>query len=136
MKVDYANTDGASGHELLQIAKSAEKDDDLQVAAATYKKLIKMHYRREIAYQRLMVIYRKQGDLKKEMDIIKEAIDEFSKILFVSKRLHSKKVEKLSRGLIHSTGLGGKGAIHLHKPEPIAGWEIRRQRLEKKLKAG
>jgi tetratricopeptide (TPR) repeat protein len=136
MKLVHSNTEHMSGRDLLIHARLMEKEGNDQHAIKDYRRLLSSPYRREFSYQRLMVIYRRLKEFKKELAIIDEAIKEFSAILYTSKRLHKKKVESLSRKLSISTGLSGKRGDSIHQPEPVSGWTIRRKRLKKLIEAG
>lgn len=131
MKVAYSKTSDESGHDLMKQAKEFEKEDLAGKAITLYKRMIKMHYRRDLAFQRLMVIYRNLKEYKKEMEVIDEAIEAFSKIIFQTKKVHNKKVELLSKKLTKLTGLADKKNEQIHQPQPIHGWQVRKKRLQK-----
>jgi len=134
MKVAFANTGDASGRDLQKHARELEKEGEFEKAVPLYKRMIKMHYRREYSYQRLMIVYRKLGEYQKELEVIEDAIREFSKFLFQSGRNHGKKIETLSRKLSISTGLAGRGGDNLHQPQPISSWQTRKKGLLKLMK--
>ncbi|MGC4038650.1 MAG: hypothetical protein QM764_21990 [Chitinophagaceae bacterium] len=133
MKVAYSNRDDATGRDLQKQANQLENEGKLDAAIQMYQRMIKLHYRREFAYQRLMIIYRQLKEYEKEMKVITEAIAEFSTILFRPKTEHSKKIKLLSEKLTASTGLRDKSGESIHQPEPIYGWKKRKERLEKLL---
>ena len=61
----------------LDEARQKEKDGDLKAAEKLYLKVLKTSSSTSIAYDRLMIIYRRQKDSRKEVEIIKQAIANF-----------------------------------------------------------
>ncbi len=122
---------------LLQKAQQAEADAELEQAASLYEELIKDEPRNELAYHRLMIIYRKLKQPKDELRIINSGIKAFQQFYQsqVKKRVgRSAKVAQLSKALLKSAGLADKKGISTYDPEPIAAWKKRKALVEKKLK--
>lgn len=121
--------------ELLEEAKESEEAGDLKKAEAFYEKLVKTDSHNELAYNRLMIIYRKQKEPGKELAIIKKAISAFEDMYASSvKTPTNKKVSHLSNAFLKMTGLADKKGKLLYLPEPLARWNRRKVLLEKKLK--
>ena len=123
---------------IIKNAKEAESEGDLEQAANLYGEAIKIEPSNEFAYERLMIIYRKQKQYKQELAIINSAIDFFenhhenkSIDLFSS----NKKIVQLSNALMKKVGLKDKKGKSLYYPEPVARWHKRKQTVEKKLKS-
>jgi hypothetical protein len=120
--------------ELLETAKSLEEKGALEEAAAAYEKLIRAQPLNELGYNRLMIIYRRQKNLKKELATIKTGIKVFEDRHRASQKLSSnKKITALSRALAKSTGLTDKKGRQLYEWEPVGRWNKRRLLVEKKL---
>jgi len=121
--------------ELLEEAKQAEEDGDLEKAAKKYNDLIRQDPHHEFPYDRLMIIYRKQKRYEDELKLINKGLKAFGDVYkkrsekFISKH---KELGRLSNALIKKAGL--------HKneftPEPIAKWLKRKEIVEKKMKVG
>ena len=120
---------------LLEEAKRFEAASDLKKAESLYGKVIKADPHHELAYNRLMIIYRKQKEPEKELTVIKKAITAFEdKQASSMKTVRSKKVSGLSSAFLKATGLTDNKGKLLYLPEPLAKWNRRKAVLEKKLK--
>jgi tetratricopeptide (TPR) repeat protein len=121
--------------ELIAEAKDAESADNLEAAVLLYEEAIKAEPVNESAYNRLMIIYRKQKEYRKELKVIKAAVKAYEQF-YKSKSTHSKsrKIAEISNALLKSTGLADKKGNHLYEPEPIGTWKKRKLLVEKKLK--
>lgn len=65
--------------ELNNIGMQCEKNNDIAGAIEAYEQNIELKYPATHAYKRLMILYRKQGDLKNELRVIKSACKVFPK---------------------------------------------------------
>ncbi len=83
--------------DLMERAHQAEADDELEHASELYEQVIKDDPTNEFGYDRLMIVYRKLKEYKKELRIINAGIKPF-KNYYKSKSKHSKskKVADLS----------------------------------------
>lgn len=124
--------DAGTAHEWLEKAKALEDDERLEDAAGAYRKVVGINPLNELAYHRLMVIYRKLKEPGKELSIIKKAIRAFEGLY--DQPAKSKKVGNLSRSLMKATGLADKKGRSLYQPEPLGRW-LKRQKIAEK-KAG
>ena len=119
---------------LIEKAKELEINGELEEAASLYEKVIKADPHRETAYNRLMIILRKQKEYKKELALINKGIKVFKDFYEPgSKKSFNKKVEQISKALLKSTGLADKKGTPLYQHEPIGRWTRRKQIVEKKL---
>lgn len=136
MRVAYKRgSKGKSIEELFHTAKELEQNGELQEAAKIYQQITQDEPANETAYARLMIIYRKEKDYKKELQIINSAIKSFDQQLLERKRTHpNKKVNELSLAFMKSTGLTDKKGNPLYLPEPLGNWNRRKAIVEKKLK--
>ena len=121
--------------ELLEEANRSEAAGDLKKAESFYRKLIKADPHNELAYNRLMIIYRKQKELNEELATIKDAIRAFEDMYAAATKIpESKKVSTLSKAFLKATGLANNKGKLLYLPAPLAKWNRRKTLLEKKLK--
>ncbi|HTD94963.1 MAG TPA: hypothetical protein VK644_14155 [Chitinophagaceae bacterium] len=110
-----------------------EKAGETDKAINAYEKIIKKNPLQEQAYERLMIIYRKQKEYRKELAIIKAGIAAFNKFYATAmKPSTDKKVISISRALLKSTGLADKKGNPLFQREPIGKWTKRKQMVEKR----
>ena len=119
--------------ELLEEAKQAEANKEMETAEKKYEQLIRQDPHHEFAHDRLMIIYRKQKRYEDELKLITKGLKAFGDVYkkrsekFISKH---KELGRLSNALIKKAGL--------HKneftPEPIARWLKRKELVEKKIK--
>ena len=136
MKIVHNSTQPpATNAELLEQAKAAEAADDLKKAEQLYQRLLRQDTHNETAYNRLMIIYRKQKEFKKELETVKDGIAAFEEKYASSiKTPSNKKVSHLSTAFLKATGLANKKGKPSYLPEPLPKWHRRKEILEKKLK--
>lgn len=118
--------------EILANAEKAEAAQDLDTAAQLYEKAIKADPLTEQAYNRLMIIYRKNKAYKQELRVIKQGIKAYEQF-YKSRASKSKKIAEISNKLSVSVGLSDKKGNVAYEPEPIGGWKKRKAVVEKKL---
>ncbi len=123
--------------EIIDKAKDAETDNDLEQAASLYEEARKADPANEYPYDRLMIIYRKLKKYRPELRVINEGIKFFE--ASHAKRLKElfgkhRKITEISNALMKRTGLQDRGGKNLYYPEPIGRWRKRKETLEKKLK--
>lgn len=136
MKVVHnSSKEPQSARDLLEKAKEFEQQNEPVQAAELYEKLIKTDPSNEFAYDRLMIIYRKEKEYKKELAVIKAGIKKFEEIhQSFTKLTPSKRITDLSKKLLKATGLADKKGRPLHNREPVARWRKRKEVVEKKIK--
>ncbi len=118
----------------LTRAKELEAQGELDKAAAAFEKAIKENPLNEYAYDRLMIIYRKNKEYKKEKAVIVAGVKAFRQFYkSMEKRHASKKVVSLSNALLKATGLADKKGKPLYEKEPLERWNKRMQIVVKKL---
>ena len=118
---------------ILEKAREAESEGNLEQAASLYEKIIQERPREEFAFDRLMIIYRKLKRYKDEVKIIDAGIKAFEN-LYKSKHSGSRKIAEISSALLKSTGLADKKGNQLYEPEPMGKWKKRKALVEKKIK--
>src|SRR5687768_12832509 len=137
MKVVHKNrSENEEQGSWLSKAKELERKGELEKAASAFEKVIKENPANEFAYDRLMIIYRKNKEYKKEKAVIVAGINAFQQFYKnASKFQATKKVAALSKALLKATGLSDKKGQPLYEREPLGRWNKRRRTVEKKLKA-
>jgi tetratricopeptide (TPR) repeat protein len=119
--------------ELIAEAKSAEEDGQPEQAAELYEQALQQDKLNEYASNRLMIIYRKLKDKKKELQIINTAIKAYEDF-YASKKHTNKSITTISNKLNKSFGLTDKKGLAIYTPEPIATWQKRKELLERRKK--
>lgn len=101
----------------------------------TSEQIIKTGPVNEQAYNRLMVVCRKEQEYDKEQAVIEGGIRAFEAIYHeTKKRTAGKKVTRLSNALLQPTGLADQKSHLLYEPEPIGRWNKRKLAVEKRFK--
>jgi hypothetical protein len=135
MKVVHkkANTeDNAAGREK---GRMPEQEGNPDKGAAAFEKLVKDDPLNEAAYNRLMIIYRKNKDYKKELATIMKGMAAFEKSFKSSSKLpKTRKIATLSKSLSKSLGLTDKRGNMIHTREPLNRWSKRKLVVERMLK--
>lgn len=120
------------------IVRSISKEDtpkqDMDALEKEFRQKLKQHPLDELSYHRLMVMYRKQKEYKKELAIIDEGIKAFEQFYKSNiKNKPTRKITLLSRSLLQSLGLANKKGEEIFQPEPIAKWKRRKENLLKRF---
>jgi tetratricopeptide (TPR) repeat protein len=117
-------------------ARQAETEEQLDKAIKLYEQNINEDFADEFAFDRLMIIYRKQKEYEKESRVIDRGIEIFQRHMnehlkhSLGQRIDEKTLERLSKAIIKKTGADEK---ELHYPDPVSRWMKRKMMLEKKL---
>lgn len=120
--------------DVAAMAKYFEHADQPEAAAKLYEKLVKSQRFKEYNYQRLMLIYRKKGDLKNELRIINEGIKAFQEFYAPFATGKNRAVIDLSKKLNVLIGLTDKKGRSMAETEPIGKWKKRKDIVLKKMK--
>ena len=110
---------------------------DPNKAVRFYEQNIREDYADKFAFERLMIIYRKQKEYKNELRVIKRGIEVFQKKFkervkhSLARRVSDKKLEQLSNAIIK---ISGQKKEELHFPDPVDKWLKRKEIVEKKLR--
>ena|SRR5688572_20004209 len=137
MKLAHLDTDVNSKgtiKELLERARDFEVEGETDQAIKIYSGIIKKKPLNELAYNRLMILYRKLKEHQKEIEIIDQAIAAFEAEANTGRKQPAAKIGKLSLSLGKLTGLIDKKGKSLYDPEPVAGWKKRKQLSQTRLK--
>ncbi len=122
--------------EIIDKAKYAESDNDIEQAATLYEQARKADPANQYPYDRLMIIYRKLKKYKEELRVINEGI-KFFESFYKNKSQQlvgkDKKIMELSNAFMKRVGLQDNKGKNLYFPEPIAKWQKRKETVQKKL---
>jgi DNA-binding SARP family transcriptional activator len=118
---------------LVEEADDAEEKKNISLAKEDYEQIIKKDPLAEKAYDRLMILYRKEKDYKSELKLINSGIKEFERF-YKSRKTGSKKIAEISKKLNRSFGFTDKKGNAVYDPEPIARWKKRKVTVEKRIK--
>lgn len=117
-------------------ARLAEQDNDLNKAIKLYEQSIREDYADEFAFERLMIIYRKQKEYGDELRVINRAIKVFQQSMedhlkhSLARHIDGKKLEKISNAIITRSGLKKE---EVHFPDPVDKWIKRKEIVEQKM---
>jgi hypothetical protein len=127
-----------SAAESAKKAEEAIKNKDWESATVIYNELNKRMPDDERFYDRLMMLYRRQNMLKKELEVINRGIKNISAI-FHSKgdKLFARNavVKRVSNALMKSLGLKNANGKYLYDPEKVVQWKKRKEIVLKKIAA-
>jgi hypothetical protein len=119
--------------QIIEEAEDAEEEQNISVAKEDYEEAIKQNPLAEKAYDRLMILLRKEKDYKGELKLINAGIKAFESF-YRSRKSRSKKIAEVSEKLNKAFGFTDKKGNALYDPEPIAKWKKRRVTVLKKIK--
>lgn len=122
--------------DLLEEAARLEGEGDLKEAEKHYAIVLDKDELNVTAYNRLMIIFRKQKEFRKELNIINRAIKSFeneAKSSLQAKKLGSK-ISSLSKSLAKSLGLLTKSGLPVYLNDDVERWKKRKIIVAKKLK--
>jgi hypothetical protein len=123
---------GASITEITSRAAEAEKTDPA-LAEDLYHQVLKKDPLQTHAYDRLMILYRKEKNYKKELSVIDSGIKTFERFYKEQLGKPSRKISEISKQLNKAFHLVDKKGNSLYTPEPIDRWLKRKQVVEKKM---
>lgn len=107
--------------------------ENISAAIKDLEETIQKNPLAEKAYNRLMILYRKEKNYKKELRLINAGIKAFEN-LYRPGKPGSKKIADISKKLNRAFGLTDKKGNVINEPAPIAGWKKRRITVEKRIK--
>jgi tetratricopeptide (TPR) repeat protein len=127
-----------SVHELMKIGREQEGKSENTAATDSYKQVLKKDALNAGAYHRLMVLYRKQKDYKKELAVIQKAIQMYEKDIKQDQQAWRKKNQQsadLSQDLAKALGLVNEDGLPVYEEPHISTWRKRLETVQKKLEA-
>ena len=101
---------------------------------AYYQQQLKEDPLNQKAYNRLMILYRKLKEYKKELHTINSAIRSFEAFNKSHKKKAGKTIQTISNKLNRSLGLVDHKGKAVYDAEPVAGWKKRKEVVVKKIK--
>lgn len=126
-----------SNHLLLAEAKDAESQGDVGRAITLYQQAVKNNPLEEQAWQRQMVLYRKQKDYAGELKVINLALETY--ITHTKKTQQewlrqNKKVAPLFKSLAKSLGLMNSKDVMVNDDPVLDKWRHRQEWVKARLK--
>ncbi len=118
----------------LNKEKSKSETTDLGEEAKDLEKTIIAKPANDKALNRLMVIYRKLNEQKKELKVINTAIKTFEAKAKERQPTYNKKIVALIKILLKATGLADKKGNNLYEPGDLSKWRKRKSLLVKRMK--
>jgi len=121
---------------LLEKGLVLEQEGDFDQAEKLYLDTIRKHPLEAGSYNRLMIIYRKQKEYKKEHKIILQAIKAYEDDVKATQTnwvQSNRKAARLSKQLVQSLGLTDKRGLPINEPPQIVTWRKRLANVNKKL---
>ncbi|WP_343558941.1 hypothetical protein [Sphingobacterium sp.] len=126
-----------SKNELLKEARLQELEGKMQDAIKSYSQVISKDPLQFGAYNRLMILYRKLKDYKKELAVIMQAIGAYEKDIKDDQQTWKKanrKSARLSLSLAKSMGLLNDKGLPVYEDPQILTWRKRQETVQKKIK--
>ena len=122
--------------DLLEEAIRLEGEGDFKEAEKHYYIVLDKDSLNVTAYNRLMIIFRKQKEYRKELSIINKAIKSYEAEVksSIQERKLNNKITSLSRSLAKSLGLLTKSGIPAYINADVERWFKRKAIVVKKLK--
>jgi len=94
---------------------------------------IKYHPGNEKAHNRLLILYRKQGNYKQELKTINRAIKIFEELFRKRQPVVNNRIRSLSRAISKVTGLSDQKGNSLFQKGELTKWNKRKEVVMKKL---
>lgn len=127
-----------SKNELLREARSQELEGKTSDAIKSYSLVISKDPLQAGAYNRLMILYRKLKEYRKELAVIKQAIDAYEQDIKEDQQAWKKansKSARLSLSLAKTMGLLNDKGLPVYEEPQIKTWRKRLETVQKKIKA-
>jgi tetratricopeptide (TPR) repeat protein len=121
----------------LDAARNLEREGKLEQAEKDYLKLLKSNPAVFEAYNRLLVIYRKQKEYRKELATVNQAIKAFNNHLLEYQKAwvaKHKVAARLSKSLAVSLGVMDKKGLPVNDDPLLVKWKKRKEVISKKIK--
>jgi tetratricopeptide (TPR) repeat protein len=123
--------------ELLSTARQMEAEGNIPEAEKLYLQIIKSDPLNVEAYNRLLVIYRKQKEYRKELAIVNQAIKAHEDNFLQEQKkwiTANKTAARISRLLAKGLGLINKKGLPLRQDRQLVNWHKRKSNLLKRMK--
>lgn len=120
----------------MEEARQLERDAKNAEALRIYRALTRGNHLNADAYNRMMVILRKQKKYEAELEIIRQAIAKVENAIMVSQQAiddRDRESAALSRKLAKSLGLLNNKGLPIYEEPQLAAWRKREAVVEKRL---
>lgn len=121
----------------LDVARNLEREGDAEKAEKIYRDIIAKEPTVYAAYDRLMVIYRKQKNYSKELSTVNKALKAFQANIISSQKEWIKEnrvAARLSKSLAVSLGVLDKKGMPVNDDPQLVKWKKRKEVISKRLK--
>ncbi|QIH33457.1 tetratricopeptide repeat protein [Sphingobacterium sp. DR205] len=122
--------------ELVEQGLSLEKEGKAKEAVKSYSAAIKRAPTYSAAYNRLMILFRRQKEYKKEIDLIGQALQSYEQEIADERQRwekdHSGSAD-ISLKLAKSMGLINEKGLPVHEEPQVLAWRKRLETARKKL---
>lgn len=122
--------------ELIEQGLSLEKEGEFREAVKSYSAAIKRAPTYSAAYNRLMILFRRQKEYKKEIDLIGQALQSYEQEIADERQRwekdHSGSAD-ISLKLAKSMGLINEKGLPVHEEPQVLAWRKRLETARKKL---
>lgn len=125
-------------NELLNAARLLEAEGKADEAIKAYSSVTARDPLRAAAYNRLMILYRKQKQYGKELAIIKQAVAAYETDIKEDQQSWKKanaKLARLSQSLAKSLGLLTEKGLPVYEEPYITTWRRRMETVQKKMES-
>lgn len=130
-------TESLSFAELMATARQMEMEGSMPDAERIYLRMIESDTLNVEAYNRLLVIYRKQKAYRKELAMVNKAIKTYEENFLQKQKkwvAANKKAARISRLLAKGLGLINKKGLPLRQDRQLSNWHKRKSNLLKMIK--
>ncbi len=122
--------------ELIEQGLSLEKEGKFKEAIQSYSAAIKRAPTYSAAYNRLMILFRRQKEYNKEIDLINQALQSYEQEIVNDRQQwekdHSGSAD-ISLKLAKSMGLINEKGLPVHEDPQVLAWRKRLETAQKKL---
>ena len=119
---------------LVYLKKETDPAHTIEEEIKKLEGVIRDHPTNEKAYDRLMILYRKQGNYKQELRTINRAIKTFEELFRKKQPVYNKKIKALSSAISKLSGLADKKGNSVYEKGELARWRKRKAIVAKKIK--
>ncbi len=122
--------------ELIEKGLSLEQEGNYKEAGKSYTAAIRRAPTYPVAYNRLMILFRKQKKYEKEVELISKAIESYQQEMAEDRRQWQKDnttSADISLKLAKSMGLINEQGLPVYEDPPVATWRKRLEVARKKL---
>ena len=118
---------------VVHLKKENIQTDDIAAEINQWELILKVHPTNDKAYNRLMILHRKQRNYKEELKTINRAINTFEEFFKKRQPKFSTKIKSLSTALAKALKLSDKKGNSLYLMGDLSKWKKRKELVRKKI---